>query len=142
MSDPILLTVSGALRAASTNRQLLAEAALEDAPQAVAFLIGRPQCGEEFGTDGIHLRLLDSVFQFQFRQAVPRRLHQSLVKLHLRLLEYHQPGGDRSFAPILLELQVEKRRILKSAAVFQLLEIPASHRRTPLVGGLRQPFQP
>lgn len=35
MSDPILLTVSGALRAASTNRQLLAEAARVFGPAQV-----------------------------------------------------------------------------------------------------------
>jgi hypothetical protein len=66
---------------------------LHQQPQSVPFLIGRPQRGEEFGADGIHLRLLDPVFQFQFRQAVPRCLHQPLVKLFLRMLENHQPGG-------------------------------------------------
>jgi hypothetical protein len=39
-------------------------------------------------------------------------------------------------------LQVEKRRVFQPAAIVQLCEIPAAHRRTPLVRGLRQPLQP
>jgi hypothetical protein len=89
----------------------------------------------QHSTIGIHQSI-------PIRQAVPRCFHQPLVKLHLRLLEHHQPGGDGCSARILLNLQIEKRRILQPAAVRQLPEIPAAHRRTPFICGLRQPLQP
>ena len=74
-------------------------------PQAVTFLIGRPQRSEEFGPDGIHLRLLDPVCQFQFHQPVPRRLHQSPPELtfwihsltNLRHGMHHLPLTNSSF---------------------------------------------
>jgi len=69
-------------------------AKLHQQPQMVSFLIQRTQRGKELEPDGIRLRLLDPVFQFQFRQPVPRSLYQALIKLDLRLLENHKPGGD------------------------------------------------
>ena len=84
-----------------TRGRVCSPAKLDQQAQPVPLLIGLPQRAEELGADGIHLGLLDPVFQFQFRQAVPRRLYQPLVKPDLRLLENHQPRSGRCSVRVL-----------------------------------------
>jgi hypothetical protein len=43
---------------------------------------------------------------------------------------------------IVIHQSIPIRRIFQPATVFQFPEIPAAHRRTPLVRGLHQPLQP
>ena len=94
---------------------------------------------EQTRAHGVHLGFLYPVIQLKIREAAAGGLDESWVMLQPRM-----PANQQSAARavgIAGDFYIEKRRILQRCAGRQLAEIPAAHRRTSLVRGLRQPLQ-
>ena len=77
---------------------------------------------------------------FPWHPAFSPHCHAACGEAALPLLEH--PGGLFSFSVSAFQNFSFYPHILQSAAIRQLPEIPAAHRRTPLVRGLRQSIQP
>ena len=99
-------------------------------PRVVPFLTARPQCREELGANGIHLRLLDPVFQFQVRQKVPHGLHQT--KNGMLRNGNTQPAGGITEENVPLRSPTPEKRLMKALLKWLYADVLCSITTDPI----------